>query len=196
MKVSIKDFCEQCHVKPSKIEIRGRVTILTTDKGTFCLKPKDETRQDISTLNVYEYLNSRSFYYYPRKLDLSTDEVEVREYIREDHIPREQKIVDLVDLMSLLHNKTTHYKEVDLDEVKDEFFNKVDSIKSELEELDKEKVLKIAKQKGEELKKKTEELVKLAKEKGTPVLENVANEVREKAIVVVKDVLDRLEKSK
>ena len=49
MKVSIKDFCEQCHVKPSKIEIRGRVTILTTDKGTFCLKPKDETRQDIST---------------------------------------------------------------------------------------------------------------------------------------------------
>ena len=90
----------------------------------------------------------------------------------------------------------TKIKEVDLDEVKDEFFNKVDSIKSELEELDKEKVLKIAKQKGEELKKKTEELVKLAKEKGTPVLENVANEVREKAIVVVKDVLDRLEKSK
>lgn len=118
MKVSIKDFCEQCHVKPSKIEIRGRVTILTTDKGIFCLKPKDETRQDIPTLNVYEYLNSRSFYYYPRKLDLSTDDVEVREYIREDHIPREQKIVDLVDLMSLLHNKTTHYKEVDLDDYK------------------------------------------------------------------------------
>ena len=100
------------------------------------------------------------------------------------------------DLKNKLDELVAKIKEVDLDEVKDEFFNKVDSIKSELEELDKEKVLKIAKQKGEELKKKTEELVKLAKEKGTPVLENVANEVREKAIVVVKDVLNRLEKSK
>ena len=100
------------------------------------------------------------------------------------------------DLKNKLDELVAKIKEVDLDEVKDEFFNKVDSIKSELEELDKEKVLKIAKQKGEELKKKTEELVKLAKEKGTPVLENVANEVREKAIVVVKDVLNKLEKSK
>lgn len=86
-------------------------------------------------------------------------------------------------------------KEINLDDVKDEFFAKVDSIKKELEDLDKEKALKIAKKKGEELKKKSEELVKLAKEKGTPVLENVANEVREKAIVVVKDVLKKLEKN-
>ena len=80
--------------------------------------------------------------------------------------------------------------------MQNEFFEKVDSIKAELEDLDKEKVLKIAKQKGEELKKKSEELVELAKEKGTPVLENVANEVREKSIVVVKDVLNKLENSK
>ena len=100
------------------------------------------------------------------------------------------------DLKNKLDELVGKVKEIDIDEVKDEFFQKVDSIKKELEDLDKEKVLKIAKQKGEDLKKKTEELVKLAKEKGTPVLENVANEVREKAIVVVKEVLDRLEKNK
>ena len=100
------------------------------------------------------------------------------------------------DLKNKLDELVGKVKEIDLDEVKDEFFAKVDNIKAELEDLDKEKVLKIAKQKGEELKKKTEELVKLAKEKGTPVLENVANDVREKAIVVVKDVLNKLEKSK
>ena len=100
------------------------------------------------------------------------------------------------DLKNKLDELVGKVKEIDLDEVKDEFFAKVDNIKAELEDLDKEKVLKIAKQKGEELKKKSEELVKLAKEKGTPVLENVANEVREKAIVVVKDVLNKLEKSK
>lgn len=99
------------------------------------------------------------------------------------------------DLKAKLDELVKKAKDIDLDDVKDEFFAKVDSIKKELEDLDKEKALKIAKKKGEELKKKSEELVELAKEKGTPVLENVANEVREKAVVVVKDVLKKLEKN-
>lgn len=100
------------------------------------------------------------------------------------------------DLKNKLNEFIGKAKEIDIDEVKEEFFKKVDEVKKELEELDKEKVLKIAKKKGEELKKKSEELLALAKEKGTPVLENVANEVREKAIAVVKEVLEKLESSK
>ena len=84
-------------------------------------------------------------------------------------------------------------KNIDIKEVKDEFLNKVAEIKSELEDLDKEKVLKIAREKGEQLKLKAGELVDLAKEKGTPVLEGVANDVRSKAIDVVKDILKKLE---
>lgn len=99
------------------------------------------------------------------------------------------------DLKKKLDEFVGKAKEINIDDIKDEFFAKVDSIKKELEDLDKEKALKIAKKKGEELKKKSEELVKLAKEKGTPVLENAANEVREKAIVVVKEVLKKLEKN-
>ena len=86
-------------------------------------------------------------------------------------------------------------KNIDVDEVKDEFLNKVDEIKNEIEDLDKEKVLKIAKEKSEDLKKKTAELLELAKEKGTPVLEGAANDVRQKAISVTKDVLKKLEKN-
>ena len=100
------------------------------------------------------------------------------------------------DLKNKLDELIGKAKEIDIEEVKEEFFKKVDEVKKELEDLDKEKVLKIAKQKGEELKKKSEELLTLAKEKGTPVLENVANEVREKAIIVVKEVLEKLESSK
>lgn len=99
------------------------------------------------------------------------------------------------DLKKKLDELAGKVKEIDLDDVKDEFFSKVDNLKKEIDDLDKEKALKIAKKKGEELKKKSEELVKLAKEKGTPVLENVANDVREKAVVVVKDVLKKLEKN-
>ena len=84
-------------------------------------------------------------------------------------------------------------KEIDVDEVKDEFMKKIDELKVELEDLDKEKALAIAKRKGNELKEKAEDLVEYAREKGTPVLEKAAQEVRQKAIMVTKEVLKRLE---
>ncbi len=100
------------------------------------------------------------------------------------------------DLKNKLDEIVGKAKEIDVEEVKNEFFQKVDEVKKGLEDLDKEKVLKIAKKKGEELKEKSEELLALAKEKGTPVLEKVANEVRDKAILVVKEVLEKLESTK
>lgn len=99
---------------------------------------------------------------------------------------------ELKDKMTDLVNKA---KDVDLEELKENISLKVEEIKNELSDLDKEKVLKIAKKKGNEIKTKCEELVELAKKKGTPVLENAANEVREKTIDAVKEVLERLEES-
>lgn len=84
-------------------------------------------------------------------------------------------------------------KEIDVKEVADDFMDKVNELKKELEDLDKEKVLEIAKKKGEQLKVKANELVELAKEKGTPVLEKAADEVRERAVLVTKEVLKKLE---
>lgn len=84
-------------------------------------------------------------------------------------------------------------KEIDAKEVAEDFMNKVNELKKELEDMDKEKALDLAKKKGEELKAKATELVELAKEKGTPVLEKAANDVRQKAILVTKDVLKKLE---
>ena len=78
-------------------------------------------------------------------------------------------------------------------EVKDEFNDKVEEIKKEIEDLDKEKVLKIAKTKSESIKEKADNLVNLAKEKGNAILEKSATEVRENAISVTKKVLDKLE---
>ena len=84
-------------------------------------------------------------------------------------------------------------KEIDVKEVSEDFMKKINELKDELDDLDKEKVFDIAKKKGEELKKKATELVELAKEKGTPLLEKAAYEVREKAILVTKEVLKKLE---
>ncbi len=97
------------------------------------------------------------------------------------------------DLKLKMEDLLNKVKEIDPEELKDEFDKKVAEIKSELEDLDKEKVLKIAKKKCSQIKKKADDLVDLAVKKGTPILKNAAEEVRDKAVEVTKDVVKKLE---
>ena len=97
------------------------------------------------------------------------------------------------DLKNKLDELLKEAKEVDLEDVTDEFTKKVEELKRELKDLDKEKVLKIAKEKGEVLKDKAEDLLELAKEKGTPVLESIARDVKKSTASVIKEVLKKLE---
>ena len=83
-------------------------------------------------------------------------------------------------------------KNVDIEEVKKDITRRVEDIKMELVDLDKEKALDIAKEKGEELKAKAQELVDLAKEKGTPALKKAANDVLDKVVKVSKDTQKKL----
>ena len=97
-------------------------------------------------------------------------------------------------LKAKLNELMNQIKNIDMEEVKEEFNQKVEEIKVGLADLDKEKVLEIAKKKASELKDKAQELVDLAIDKGTPVLRDAAEEVRLKAIDVTKEVLKKLEK--
>lgn len=98
-------------------------------------------------------------------------------------------------LKNKLDELVNSVKDIDAEEIKKEFLDKVDDIKNGLEDLDKEKVASLAKKKGQELKEQAEELIELAKQKGTPVLEGIAEDIREKAVNVTKEVLKKLEKS-
>lgn len=98
------------------------------------------------------------------------------------------------DLKKKIDELLKQAKEIDIKEVSDDFVKKINDLKKEIEDLDKEKVLSIAKEKGEQLKKKANDLLDMAKEKGTPVVEKAANEVRQRAILVTKEVLKKLEK--
>ena len=98
------------------------------------------------------------------------------------------------DLKKKMDELIEKVKKIDSKEVKKKIEKKIEELKAELEDLDKEKALALAKKKAAQIKKKSEELVELAVKKGTPILEKAANDVREKAIVVVKEVLNRLEK--
>ena len=84
-------------------------------------------------------------------------------------------------------------KELSISDVSNLVEEKITEIRKDLNDLDKEKVLKKAKKKSEDIKKKCQDLVDLAIEKGTPVLKDAAEEVRDKTIDVMKDMIAKLE---
>ena len=98
------------------------------------------------------------------------------------------------ELKNKMLDLVSRAKELSISDVSDMVQDKINEIRKDLNDLDKEKVLKIARKKSEDIKKKCEDLVKLAIDKGTPVLKDAAEEVRDKTIDVMKDMIDKLEK--
>ena len=97
------------------------------------------------------------------------------------------------ELKNKIDELVAQIKNIDLEEVKDEFDKQVNEIKMELVDLDKEKVLEMAKQKGEQLKTKAQELVDMAVEKGTPILKKSAEDVLKNVIKVSKETIKKLD---
>ena len=96
------------------------------------------------------------------------------------------------ELKAKLDELVEQAKKIDIEEVKKEFNRKVEDIKMDLVDLDKEKALEIAKEKGAAIKAKAQELVALAKEKGTPILKKTANDVLDNVIKVSKETQKKL----
>ena len=97
------------------------------------------------------------------------------------------------DLKKKIDELVEKAKNVDSKELINGIEKKAKEIKEGLADLDKEKAIEIAKEKSKKLKDKLEELVKLAIDKGTPVVEKSACAVKEKTIVVMRQIIDKLE---
>ena len=100
------------------------------------------------------------------------------------------------DLKELIDEIINKIKDIDMEDVRDAISNKIAEIKKSISELDKEKVLEIAKQKGALLKEKCEELIAYAKEKGIPAVEKTAKELKEKASIATKEVINKIEEKR
>lgn len=96
--------------------IVGEINKLTIKSNAKIIDNKIVVK-DIKNKNIhkiYRYLKSRSFDYFPEPLEVCHD-YEIYPYIEDTDEPIEQKAIDLTYLISLLHNKTTFYREVDID---------------------------------------------------------------------------------
>lgn len=97
------------------------------------------------------------------------------------------------ELKQKMDDLIVYLKGLDYNEIKDNMIEKVENLKKELEDLDKEKVLEIAKVKAEEIKVKADELYKSAVAQGKPVVEKAAREIKAKTVVVLKNIVEKLE---
>ena len=115
MDKGIRNIVKKNALVPKRLTIKNNVRIIDTEKGSFVIKKKEKNR---SIDNLYKYLTSRAFDYYPEKID-EIDDYEMYEYVDDCNEPLEQKAIDIINLLTLLHSKTTFYKEVDFDYFKE-----------------------------------------------------------------------------
>jgi len=112
----LKEKLSEYNFKINSLKCIGKVIIIDTDRGKYIYK-------DGNNYKIYEYLESRGFNYFPKAINDKNTSYELTPYIKEFATPDEQRINDLVNLVSFLHEKTFFYKELDLEELKSMYEN-------------------------------------------------------------------------
>ena len=106
--------------KPYKITRKNKIYILNTMEGNFVVKENPK----INYQKLYTYLKSRSFNYLPNISLDRRDDLVILDYQEDISINKEQKALDLINLVSLLHSKTAYFKSVTNDKYK-EIYEKI-----------------------------------------------------------------------
>ncbi len=105
--------------KPYKITRKNNAYILNTMDGDYVVKENPH----INYQELYKYLKSRNFNYLPIMSIDSRDDLLVLEYQEDISIDQEQKALDLISVVALLHNKTSYFKSITNDKYKEIYEN-------------------------------------------------------------------------
>ena len=95
--------------RPYRYTLKGNCTIIDSTSGSFVIKKKPENKDLIS---IFNYLKSRGFSYFPDIVLDNRDDVYIYPFLEEDNIFNPKKGEDLINLVGLLHSKTSYNKEV------------------------------------------------------------------------------------
>lgn len=119
------EILRKYNIHPKKYKKLKNATYIETETGKYIIKKNTQDNE------IREYLKSKNFNHIPVSITDPEEEYEITKYIEEYKIPREQKIIDLATIISLLHTKTTHYKEItaeEYNEIYDELKNKIENL--------------------------------------------------------------------
>ncbi len=108
----IKKIIDQFNFNIRGYRKLNNIQIIDTDQGKYVIKRKNAYHDEL-----YEYLKNKNFNYLLDRKRIQ--DYEIFPFIDEVDIPKEEKAIEMVYILSLLHNKTTFYREVVLDKVKE-----------------------------------------------------------------------------
>lgn len=116
----VRKIASEYNIPINKITIKNNTRIID-DKIVL----KKKKNNDLN--NVYKYLKSRSFDYFPEPITID-NLYEVYPFLEDTYEPSEQKATDIMHLLGLLHSKTTFYMEIDIDKNKEIYENISDEL--------------------------------------------------------------------
>lgn len=112
----IKNILNQLGLEIIRYEEKENIVIVNTNKGKFVIK----NNRYIDKNKIFNYLDSRNFNNYLRPI-YSNNEFDIYPYIECVNIPVEEKAIDIIKIISFLHNKTTFYRNINLDKIKEKY---------------------------------------------------------------------------
>ena len=105
----INNLLNKLDIKPFKYIKKGQIFIVETKDNKYVIKKSNK--------NIYEYLINRDYNQLPKIIYL--DDYIIYEYEENIDIPEEEKILDIIYLVSLLHKKTCYYKNITKNDIKE-----------------------------------------------------------------------------
>lgn len=98
--------------KIKKIEKKGNISIIDTTKDKYVIK-----KHTPKTLETYTYLNAKGFTFYLPLLK-SNNNYDIYPYINNIRLNDEEKIIETIYILSILHSKTTQYQNISTYDIK------------------------------------------------------------------------------
>lgn len=100
----INEVLRNNNIKPLGYKKCGNVIRVKTNNNDFVVKKNNVNDK------IFEYLNNCNFKEYPDTI--FNKNYIITKYEEDSSVPSERKIVDLIETIGILHNKTSFYKEV------------------------------------------------------------------------------------
>lgn len=124
-----RSFLKKYNIIPTGYEYKDNVKIIETKNNKYVLK-----RNKNNVLDIFNYLHLKNFNYFPNVYNKDRNDLyEIYEYIDSSDMSNYEKSEEIIYLLSLLHNKTTSYKDIDIDDYK-KIYEDINNKLNELEE--------------------------------------------------------------
>lgn len=115
MSKRIEKILSERSLHPYSYQKVNKVYIINCREGDYVIK------LDTNNFDIYKYLLSRDFLFYPENYTNKNDDYDISSYINQVAISDKQKLEDYLKVIAILHFKTSYKRVVDLDEIKSKY---------------------------------------------------------------------------